>query len=212
MKNKRTIGCILMAAGTSERFEYGNKLMADLGGKPVISYPVRTLLSVKGMFDQAEEGIALDLLAVTRWPEVREVCLAAGIPCFLYEGGLQSDTIRVGLETAEDRNWEGCMFLAGDQPLVTAGTVKRLIETFAARPEQPCRAAWQGNAANPVIFPSACFGALKKLQGDEGGRQVLRNMKTAISLAEVEDVSELVDIDTLQDYQQMIRTILERQH
>ncbi len=204
MKEKMIIGCILMAAGISERFGCGNKLMADLDGKPLISYPVQTLLSVKEVFDRTDTGISLDLLTVTRWPEVREVCLAAGMPCILYSGGLQSDTIRVGLEAAEDRNWEGCMFLAGDQPLVTAGTIKRLIETFAARPEQPCRAAWQGTAANPVIFPSSYFDALKRLKGDEGGRQVLRDAKAPVSLVEMEDASEMMDIDTMQDYRQVV--------
>ena len=211
MKEKMIIGCILMAAGISERFGCGNKLMADLDGKPLISYPVQTLLSVKEVFDRTDTGISLDLLTVTRWPEVREVCLAAGMPCILYEGGLQSDTIRVGLEAAADRNWQGCMFPAGDQPLITAGTIKRLIRTFASWPDQPCRASWQGNAANPVIFPSVCFDALKRLRGDEGGRQVLRDANGPVLLVEAGDASELMDIDTLQDYRQVTGIIIEKQ-
>ena len=106
MKEKMIIGCILMAAGISERFGCGNKLMADLDGKPLISYPVQTLLSVKALFDRTDIGISLDLLTVTRWPEVCEFCEAAGMPCILYEGGLQSDTIRFGLEDGRARTLE----------------------------------------------------------------------------------------------------------
>ena len=211
MKEKMIIGCILMAAGISERFGCGNKLMADLDGKPLISYPVQTLLSVKALFDRTDIGISLDLLTVTRWPEVCEFCEAAGMPCILYEGGLQSDTIRFGLEAAADRNWQGCMFLAGDQPLITAGTIKRLIGTFASRPDQPCRVSWQGNAASPVIFPKAYFEALKRLEGDEGGRQVLKNAKIPVLPVEIREASELMDIDTLQDYRQAAGIIIEKQ-
>ena len=207
MKEKMIIGCILMAAGISERFGCGNKLMADLDGKALISYPVQTLLSVKEIFDRADTGVSLDLLTVTRWPAVRQLCEAAGMPCIFYEGGLQSDTIRAGLDAAAGRNWDGCMFLAGDQPLITAGTIKRLIGAFASRPDQPCRVSWQGNAGSPVIFPKAYFEALKRLEGDEGGRQVLKNVKTPVFLVEIRDASELMDIDTLQDYRQMVRTI-----
>lgn len=207
MDNKRTIGCILMAAGISDRFENGNKLLADLDGRPVIRYVIETLLTVKSLFDREDSDISLDLLTVTRWQEIHDLCTEAGMPCVLYEGGLQSDTIRAGLTGAEDANWEGCMFLAGDQPLIKADTIKRLAEAFAAEPGRPCRASWQGNPSSPVIFPAACFDALRKLKGDEGGRQLLRGSEKPAALVEAGDLSELMDIDTFQDYQQMIRRV-----
>ena len=200
-EKKLLIGCLLMAAGTSERFEAGNKLLYNVEGEPMISYPVRRLTSLKNILEK--EGLVLELLAVTRWPEVRELCGSLQIPCIMYEGGPQSETIRTGLRAAEKRQWDGCLFMTGDQPFVSETSLRKLAGTFAMQPDHICRLAWKGQPGSPVIFPSSCFYALKNLQGDEGGRQVIRASGLPVTLVEAQTEAEMMDIDTLQDYENL---------
>ena len=193
------VGCLLLAAGLSERYGAGNKLLTDIGGQPMISYPVRTLMAF------ADSCEAFDPMAVTRWPEVADICRKVGMPYVLYPGGLQSDSIRAGLAAASCREWDGCMFMAGDQPFLSAEALKKLTEAFFRQPDVICRLSWEGRPGNPVIFPAACFEALMGLKGDEGGRQLIRSGKWPVVLVEAPAASDLVDIDTRQDYGEVLQ-------
>lgn len=193
------VGCLLLAAGLSERYGTGNKLLADIGGRPMISYPVRTLMAFAGKYE------GFDPMTVTRWPEVADICEQAGMPCTIYPGGLQSDSIRAGFAAAKGRGWDGCMFMTGDQPFVSVEALQKLTEAFFRQPDVICRLSWQGRPGNPVIFPAACFEALMGLKGDEGGRQLIRSGKWPVVLVEAPAASDLVDIDTRQDYGEVLQ-------
>ena len=81
------IGCVIMASGMSKRFG-SNKLLCDFRGKPMM---VQILRSIK------QAGIRPSV-AVTRHPEIAQLCEAEGIPAILHELPLRSDTVRLGTE------------------------------------------------------------------------------------------------------------------
>ncbi|MCI1655364.1 MAG: nucleotidyltransferase family protein [Lachnospiraceae bacterium] len=186
------IGCLLLAAGYSSRF-HGNKLTAELQGKMLIEYPLSLIRQLEKSDPQIEAA------AVAAAPEIVGVCRDYRVRCILYEGGLQSDSIRVGLDQLQTEQWAGCMFLTGDQPMVSQKSLQHLIQDFRADPLHIYRLSWRGQPGNPVIFPAEYFPDLRSLTGDTGGRQIIQNKKAAVRLTEAEDALELTDIDTEKD-------------
>ena len=242
------VGCVLLASGASVRFGEENKLLADLQGRPLVAHVLSTLcalLQADGPKDKSSNLASSfsvpvgDTDTVTCCPvvvcedaEVNRLARDAGFDTLCAPHPLQSDTVRDGLSYLLSRHagsapLGGCMFVAADQPFLTAESIRRLLAQFAAEPSRPCRLAYReavsdtspastsGAATlpsrggpvspeythitpgNPVIFPAAMFDALLSLTGDQGGGILLRKKKPAFVF--VSDKRELLDIDTIAD-------------
>ncbi len=218
------VGCILMASGASKRFGgMKNKLLEDICGKAVF---LRTA--------DALNAAGLDPLIVTR---SLEICEAADkYSCLFHEDPEKSATVRRGLGSLMDRYEEagtalaGCLFIPGDQPLVRARSIRRMLKAFENDPEAVIRLGLDNRGGSPVIFPSRMFPELMKLTGEQGGSTLLapappadrkRSCRTEgqedappvfcsrIIVVEAEDASELMDVDTPEELEK-IREICSR--
>jgi CTP:molybdopterin cytidylyltransferase MocA len=165
-----------MASGEGKRFssKKGGKLLAPLGGIPVLKRVLQAL--------PIEEFC--DIVVVTRWTEVETMCNTMQIKCVRHDNPLRSDTIREGMRAVIDGAADpsampdACLFVAGDQPLLTADSIKRLLQTFrdvfGRGQSAVCRLCWKQEAGNPVLFPAAMFEKLRSLEGNRGGASLLR--------------------------------------
>lgn len=182
-----TVGCIVMAAGSSSRFG-GDKMTALFRGKPLLRW--------------ALEAVPADRLGpvavVTRCPEAAAL---AGEFGFLTVGNAHPDwgvsyTIRLGLDAVGD--CEAAMFLVADQPLLRRETAAALADLSRAHPDRLVGLAHGGVRGNPCIFPARFFPALRALRGDRGGGAVIRRHLTELLLLEA-PARELADVDTLEE-------------
>lgn len=158
------LGCVVMASGLGRRFD-GNKLMADFCGAPLIA--------------NALALAALPLLAcrivVTRSEEVEALCNAQGVPVLRHARPYRSDTVRLGLAAllGKEPALRGCLFLPGDQPLLTQQSVEALA--LAAAPDAIVRlCAADGTPGSPVLFGADYFSELLHLPEGRGGNAVAR--------------------------------------
>ena len=141
------LGCVIMASGEGKRFG-SNKMLADIYGEPLIA---RTIDSVPRGFD---------VVVSTRWPEVAQICEDKHCPCVLHDGELRSESVRAGLSWGVERNWKGCLFLPGDQPLVSSDSFEAMVRAFDERGRKhPMRLACNGEPSSPVLFPAELFDA-----------------------------------------------------
>ena len=175
-ERRAKIACIVMASGEGKRFssKKGGKLLAPLGGIPVLKRVLQAL--------PIEEFC--DVVVVTRWPEVETMCNTMQIKCVRHDNPLRSDTIREGMRAVIDGAADpsdmpdACMFVTGDQPLLTTCSVKCLLQTFGdafGRGQSVvCRLGWKQEAGNPVLFPASLFEKLRSLEGNRGGASLLR--------------------------------------
>ena len=117
------VGCVVMASGRSQRFG-SNKLLASFRGQPMVCSALAL----------ADSPVFCARLAVTRSPEVAQLCRKTGIPALLHDQPLRSDTVALGLSALLERQpaLAGCMFLPGDQPLLKAQTLQRLVQAFCS--------------------------------------------------------------------------------
>ena len=180
-----SIGCVIMASGMGRRFG-GNKLMADVGGKPMIA---RVLESTDGLFDRR--------IVVTRHEDVAASCRAQGAEVLLHDLPFRSDTVRLGLEAVG--NTDGCMFCPADQPLLCRETVRALIRSFIREPDAIWRPAYNGEPGSPVLFPQWAFGGLLTLPEGKGGGHVARQHPDRVRLLPIQNPHELMDADTPED-------------
>lgn len=175
------LGCIILAAGKSVRFG-GNKLLAPLAGKLLLEHTLEAI--PLPCFSQ--------VVAVVSDPEVETLCCRRGVTTVAYQGGPQSQSIRLGLEAVQDVN--GCLFVLGDQPLCSSDSIRRLVSAFQARPQVVHRLAYQGRPSSPTLFPAHLFPALKKLTGEHGGMAAVGG--TPVWYTEAAGPHELWDADT----------------
>lgn len=187
------LGCVVMASGEGRRFAAsggsGNKLLTPVRGVPLV---VRAARSVPAEL--------FDVVVATRWDAVA-AALEDGVPSARIvrpAGPTRSDTVRAGLEAGADV-WDGCLFLPGDQPLVSRASFETLFSAFA---EDPCcayRLGWDGAPAAPVLFPTSCFLALMGLAGKDGGSSILRSGGVPVVCVEAAAAHELWDVDAVGD-------------
>ena len=182
------LGCIVMASGLGRRFG-GNKLMAELNGRPLAAHALAL----------AAAPVFAGRIAVTRSAEVEALCRAGGFPVLRHAEPRRSDTVRLGLTAllAQQPDLQGCVFLPGDQPCLTRQTLEALA--IGAAPDMIRRpAAPDGTPGSPVLFGRDYFAALLHLPEGSGGSAVLRAHPQAIRLLPT-PAAELRDIDTRSD-------------
>ena len=139
------ITALVMAAGQGRRFGDGNKLLADLDGRPLLRRAVEAALGsrvretiVVTGHDRAavEEALAGLPVAFTHNPE--------------FADGLAT-SLRAGLAAATDA--DGIVVLLGDMPGVSSRIVDQLIAAFAEAPASPAvvpNARWPPGQSSPA--------------------------------------------------------------
>ena len=179
-------GCLVMAAGNASRFGE-NKLTARFDGQSLFSLALAAIPA----------GLFARVTVVSQYPALLEEASRAGFAGILNdrpEDGI-SRTIRLGTRAMAD--CDGILYMVADQPLLRAGTVRRVADAWREHPDCIAAAAHNGNRGNPCLFPARFFPELCALDGDRGGSSVIRRHEDALRLVEA-DEHELFDCDTKQ--------------
>ena len=178
------IGCVVLAAGNSERFGK-NKLLQEFAGKTMIAraldaIPIQELDNV---------------VVVTQYREIEELAKDNGFTPIRNEHPEfgQSYSVKLGLQALSD--YDAVLFQVSDQPLLQRDSVAALIDFYRKHPKNIVALGYQGQRGNPCIFPAAYFPKLMEMEGDHGGNVVIRRHEDALMLLEVSP-KELTDVDT----------------
>lgn len=191
MKSREiSIGCIIMASGQGKRFG-SNKLMADFLGEPLIASVLKT---TDKLFDKR--------IVVTRHENVADYCKRGQVEFIFHQFPLQNDTVRLGIEHLEEMTH--CMFVMGDQPLISRESLLRIIEAIKKAPDYIWRFAYEDTPGAPVVFPGKYFSELKTLPEGKGGGVLLKKYADRVRSVPVMALKELLDVDTQEDLKEII--------
>ncbi len=186
----RRIAAIILAAGRSTRMGGPNKLLAEIGGRPLVRIAAEEALASRAhpvivvtghQRDQVEA--TLDGLKVER---VHNPNFAEGL----------STSVKAGLAAVPD-DVDGAIVCLGDMPQVNAALIDRLAAAF-----DPERGALivvptvDGKRGNPVVWSRRFFHELATLEGDVGARHLIARYPEAVAEVPVTDNAVLVDVDT----------------
>ena len=100
----------------------------------------------------------------------------------------------------------GAMFLLGDQPLISALTLNRLVSAYQGSDAGIIIPFYNGRRGNPVIIGKKHFHLLKTLTADTGARVLFNQYPEDTLKVNVDDPGILTDIDTPDDYSAMIKS------
>jgi nicotine blue oxidoreductase len=183
----------VLAAGGGSRFG-GGKLLAKLGGRPII----------ETVLDNLREAPVDEIIVIVGADaeSLREVCERYGIRTVAnqeWERG-QSTSVLAGLRTCGGR---AAVVMLGDQPFVGAEAVARLVAAFAEGAKVAV-ATYGGKRRNPVLFSREIWPLLEaELAGDEGARSVLLRHPELVVEVPCEGVGDPVDVDTREDLRRL---------
>ena len=189
------IHIFFLAAGNSTRFG-SNKLLTEFRGKPLFLHGMTVLQSV------AEENADCSLHIVSRYAPILDRAAAWDIHAIdspQSERGI-SYSIRAGLESLRGVDAaDYFLFVLADQPLLTKEGIQRMLQ--AAR--SGCTAAtscYERVPGSPTLFSAKLREQLLELEGDQGGRSVLKTCDDVVWV-EMPCAAELFDVDRPEDLQ-----------
>lgn len=189
-----TVAAVILAAGQSSRFEEGHKLLAEIGGIPVIRH-VCTALAASHVDDIAlitseSRGAIAKAAGPGRWRTVENADARHRL----------SESLRTGLKSVGDA--AGVLVALGDMPGITTQLVNTLIAAFQSKPDAIVfPVANDGRRGHPVIWPKALLPSLMNVSGDTGGKAILAAHFELWLPVPWDDERAFADIDTRADLQ-----------
>jgi molybdenum cofactor cytidylyltransferase len=188
----RNVAAIVLAAGRSTRMGGPNKLLAELGGKPLVRIVTEQALASKAQSVIVVTGHQADEVeAALRGLNVT----FARNPDFVQ--GLAS-SVKSGIAAVPD-DAAGAVICLGDMPLIDARLIDRLIEAFGPdRGHLIAVPVSDSRRGNPVLWSRRFFNELMALDGDIGARHLIARHSEAVAEVPVEGFGAFLDIDTPQ--------------
>ena len=199
-EQEQNFGCVIMASGLGKRFG-GDKLTAELLGKPIIQYVV-----------EATEGFFAYRVVVTRNEKVKLWCEERKIPVVYHTFPDRNDTIRLGLTEVEGNvkeGLQGCVFCPADMPFLSSNTLQSMLTKAKNITDDIVRVSYQAKEGAPVLFGKKYFSDLKKLSKGKGGSEIIGEHKNKVLLVEAKEEYELWDIDTKEDFEKVKNKMFE---
>jgi molybdenum cofactor cytidylyltransferase len=188
------IAALILAAGRSSRFIErsgggASKLLADVGGEPMIVRVVKAALASK----------ARPVIVVVGHQQEAVRAALTGLDVVLVENARYAEGISTSLKAglaAAPQEIDGALVALGDMPSVPAASLDRLIAAFNPLEGRsiivPTAA---GKRGNPVLWGRAFFAEMAKLAGDVGARQLIGAYPEAVAEVPMADDGVLLDID-----------------
>ena len=187
------IYCVVLAAGESRR--YGRtKLLEAYRGEPLLRHALKAgqhacpnrVCLVTGNDKDAIENAAGGLADIV----VHNPAFKTGI----------SSSIRTGVNACIEQA-DAVLIVLADQPLVTAGHLSSLIETWRSETSKIVVSAYCETMGPPVVFARRYFEEIAEISGDSGAKSVLQ--KHGASVLSVRCEPAAVDIDTPADLENL---------
>ena len=189
-RKDQRIAALVLAAGRSIRMGAINKLIAEIGGKPLVRIAA----------EQALASRAKPVIVVTGHERERVEAALAGLPVRFvnnpdYAEGLGS-SLKTGI-AAVPADADAAIVCLGDMPQVDSSLIDKLLAAFD--PERGALVVvptFDGRRGNPVVWSRRFFPDLMSIAGDIGARHLIGSYTEAVVEVPVAGEAALTDVDT----------------
>lgn len=184
------ITAVVLAAGQSRRMGGPNKLLAEVGGTPMVRRSVETALAAG----------AAPVIVVVGHERERVAAALDGLEVRLvfnpdFATGLSTSLKRGLAEVPQEA--DAALICLGDMPFVTPAELGRLAAAFNPVEGRaiivPTRG---GKRGNPVLFARRFFAEMQEVAGDSGAKHLIGAYPEAVAEVEMAGDGVLTDIDT----------------
>jgi molybdenum cofactor cytidylyltransferase len=183
-----TIGGIVLAAGEGRRFG-GTKQLAELRGRPLLSYAVEAMLSVPAIWPVL---VVLGHDAERIRAEI-DFGDAETVVCDGWREG-QAASLRCGV--AALGSVDAAVVTLGDQPFITPQVIAATLDHHDGR-HDAVRATYGGEPGHPVLVGRRLLARAGELEGDAGFRSLLGTGR--VRGFEAGHLCDPADIDTREE-------------
>lgn len=186
---------IVLAAGASSRM-----------GTPKALLRAGDRTFVRRILDVFREGGTDSAVVVVRPGQADVIAEVerAGFGTAIVNAGAeegQLSSLIAGLDAADGPGVQAVLVTLVDVPLVTAATVRTLLDRAATTSAGIVRAVHRGRHGHPVLFKRELFDALRRADPGVGAKAVTRS--AAVEDVEVDDPGVAQDVDTPDDYRRL---------
>jgi len=180
-----SVGCIVLAAGRSTRMGT-NKLVEDLGGKPVIGHVVDAI---------HDAGFPPPVVVLGHDPDAIRTALHGRDVRFTmaydHADGM-ARSLAAGIATAP-ADWIAAIICLGDMPMLRADLLIKLAED--ATEASIIVPMFEGGRGNPVLWGRSFFPRLTSLVGDVGAKPLLAEYADRVTALSWSDDDGQIDVD-----------------
>jgi len=190
------LSAILLAAGESKRMGALKQLM-PLGKSTLLEQAIDNLLN-----SSVDETI---VVVGHKAEEITKAITTKPVKIMLnhnYRQGM-STSIIAGLILVDPQS-QAVMLALGDQPLVESHTINQLIDAFNSHDKGIAVPTHRGKRGHPIIFDIKYKAELLEMEGDIGGREIIRQHPDDVLEVAVDSESVISDIDTRDDYHSQV--------
>lgn len=184
---------IILASGFSRRMGK-NKLLMKIGEETILEKVIKEI----------KKSNISNIILVAREDSIINLGIKEKLKVVINDNAIygQSNAIKLGLTKADlDKNF---MFFCGDQPFIDSFSINKLVESSLNFKDNIIIPKVKDKIGSPIIFPNYLKFQLDELEGDVGGREVIKNNKDKVKYIDIDNDLFLQDIDTLDDYKKFI--------
>ena len=192
MNKSIKINLILLASGNSTRFK-GNKLLEMVNNKPMYMNVIEKVLKLK----------LNKIILVTQYGEIKEELSKYPIQIVMNENSELGISHSIKLGINEDIEADAYMFMVCDQPFISLKSMENLIERFIKSNKGMACVEHNGSLGNPTIFSGKYKHELLSLNGDVGGKTIMKKHLDDLEKVQIIHEVELTDIDTREELEML---------
>jgi molybdenum cofactor cytidylyltransferase len=187
------LSLIVLAAGKSSRMRGRNKLLAKIGGKPMIRRVVES--AVSSMVDE--------VIVVVGWEANKIMDALTNLPCRCvvnkdFRTG-QSSSVKAGLREITDST-EAILVLPGDVALINAHSINMVVKAYKNRKSPIVVAAHSGRSGHPILLSRELFNEIERIdEATFGLKSVVNRHESEVQMVETGSENVLRDVDTPED-------------
>lgn len=184
---------LLLAAGAASRMRGGDKLLEEVNGAPLLRKLAKDAC-----------GVAENVLVCLREEDEPRRSALDDLNCRIVvvpdaSKGM-AHSLRAGVAEVSPTT-TAVMVIPADMPDITQADLAKMLRSHQARPDAILRATSEDHqAGHPVLFPKRLLGALEKLSGDVGAREVLKQHANEIQSVQLPGTNALTDLDTPEEW------------